>query len=251
LKRICFPTRVLSDHTEHMENISDTIVQDIVAEEQQNGQEVTVDQFTNNVEAKAEERVEEMKELFGSQIDVVAGQVIDNAKSYGESRREVLDGSAFVGDAHAIGAAAYTNMADRTVTYDTSAMDYGSQHDAYWGRVEKHEAIHQKDQAGVYNATTVAYVDQSGVFVETKVDALVEWQPSSKANIPSDLTPEYNQHVEDGDAVAEVAGKDAVEEALKTGDMVGLQQEIIRKQLPAILKAAGVKAPEDEYAMAG
>ena len=112
--------------------LADTIVQDIVAEEQQNSQEVTVDQFTGNVEAKAEERVEELREVFGSQIDVVAGQVIDNAKSYGESRREVLDGSAYVGDASAIGAAAYTNMVDRSVTYDTSALDYNLQDEGYW-----------------------------------------------------------------------------------------------------------------------
>ena len=62
--------------------LADTIVQDIVAEEQQNSQEVTVDQFTGNVEAKAEERVEELREVFGSQIDVVAGQGIENAQWY-------------------------------------------------------------------------------------------------------------------------------------------------------------------------
>ena len=251
MERICFPSGVLSDHTVHMENISDTIVEGIVAEEQQNGQEVTVDQFTNNVEAKAEEHVEQMQEIFGSQINVVAGQVIDNAKSYGESRREVLDGSAFVGDAHAIDAAAYTNMADRSVTYDTSSMDYELQDEGYWERVNEHERIHQEEQAGAYNATTVVYVDASGTFVETKVGALVEWQPSSQANIPSDLTPEYKQHVKDGERLAAVVGSSRIEQALKDGDIVSLERDAVRKQLPEILKAAGVEAPEVEYAMAG
>ena len=117
---MCFPFGVFGVDTRHMETeLADSIAQDIVTAEQQNGQEVTVDQFTANVEARAEAQIAELQELFGSQIDVVAGQVLDNVKSYGASRTEVLDGSAYVGDAHAIGAAAYTNMADRSVTYDT------------------------------------------------------------------------------------------------------------------------------------
>ena|SRR3989344_5457038 len=230
--------------------LADTIVQDIVAEEQQNSQEVTVDQFTGNVEAKAEERVEELREVFGSQIDVVAGQVIDNAKSYGESRREVLDGSAYVGDASAIGAAAYTNMADRSVTYDTSALDYELKDKGYWERVNKHEEIHQTKQAGAYNAESVVYVDQAGVFQETEVGELVEWQPSSQANIPSDLTDEYKSHVEAGERLAGVVDKARIEQALADGDMVSLQQEIIRKQLPQILEATGAESVEDEYTTA-
>jgi len=231
--------------------LSHTIVQDIVSAEQKKGQEVTVDQFTENVEAAAEERVEVLQEVFGTQIDVIAGQVIDNAQSYGEGRREVLDGSAFVGDAHAIDAAAYTNMGDRSVTYDTSSMDYELQDEGYWERVKKHEEIHQTKQAGEYNAQTVVYVDQSGVLQETEVGALVEWQPSSQANIDSDLTPEYKQHVDDGEELAEVVGESNIEKALASGDMQNLQQEVVKEQLPQILEALGEGAPEDEYAMAG
>ena len=230
--------------------LADSIAQDIVTAEQQNGQEVTVDQFTANVEARAEAQIAELQELFGSQIDVVAGQVLDNVKSYGASRTEVLDGSAYVGDAHAIGAAAYTNMADRSVTYDTSALDYQLKDEGYWKRVNEHERIHQEEQAGEYNLQSVIYVDQSGVLQETEAGELVEWQPSSQANIPSDLTAEYKGHVEAGEELADVVGDDQIKKALKSGDMEGLQEEILDDQKVEIAKAIGVEVPEDEYAMA-
>lgn len=248
---MCFPFGVFGVDTRHMETeLADSIAQDIVTAEQQNGQEVTVDQFTANVEARAEAQIAELQELFGSQIDVVAGQVLDNVKSYGASRTEVLDGSAYVGDAHAIGAAAYTNMADRSVTYDTSALDYQLKDEGYWKRVNEHERIHQEEQAGEYNLQSVIYVDQSGVLQETEAGELVEWQPSSQANIPSDLTAEYKGHVEAGEELADVVGDDQIKKALKSGDMEGLQEEILDDQKVEIAKAIGVEVPEDEYAMA-
>src|SRR3989338_5136343 len=104
--------------------LAHTIVEDVVTTEQENGQEVTVDQFTANVEAEARERTEMLQEQFGNAVTGLAGQVMTETKSYTESKKAILDGSAFVGDAAAVGAAAYTNMGDRSVTYDVNAMDY-------------------------------------------------------------------------------------------------------------------------------
>ncbi|MEK7590746.1 MAG: hypothetical protein AAB489_00875 [Patescibacteria group bacterium] len=222
------------------QELAHTIVEDVVTTEQENGQEVTVDQFTTNVEVEVEERVEVFQEQFGDAVNGLAGQVMTDTKSYAESKKAILDGSAFVGDAAAIGAAAYTNMGDRSVTYDVNAMDYALQDEGYWKRVHEHERIHQEDQAGAYNLQSITYVDTSGNVVTTKVGALVEWQPSSQANIPSDLTTEYQQHVKDGGELAAVVGESRIEQALKDGDMQGMQREIVEEQLPEFMEVAGI-----------
>lgn len=234
------PSPAVLSHTVVMENIANTVVSDIVITEQENGQKVTVDQFTANVEAEAEERVEVLQEQFGDAVNGLAGRVMTETKSYTESKKAILDGSAFVGDAAAIGAAAYTNMGDRSVTYDVNAMDYALQDEGYWKRVHEHERIHQEDQAGAYNLQSITYVDESGNVVTTDTGALVEWQPSSKANITSDLTPEYQQHVKDGEELAKIVGKDRIEQALGDGDMQGMRREIVEEQLPALMEAVGI-----------
>ncbi|MBI3332111.1 hypothetical protein HYZ99_04095 [Candidatus Peregrinibacteria bacterium] len=216
-----------------MTEVADTVVEDIV-NDQKEGQ--TVDQFTHNVEEQARERTEALREQFGDAVDGVAGDIMDSATSYSDSKREILDINATVGDAHAIGAAAYTNMSDRTVTYDTSAMAYDLKDPGYWERVKEHERIHQEEQAGSYNTQTVTYIDQGGEIVTTDVGAFIEWQPSSRANKTSDLTAEYQQHMADGERLAAVIGSDRIEQALADGDMQGMQREIIEKQLPEMLE---------------
>lgn len=219
-----------------MTEAADSIVQDIVKKKQNETGGQSVDQFTKDVQEEAAAVADELQVTYGDAVKNIAGAVMDSARSYAESRRDVLDPHANVGDAHAIGAAAYTNMSNGSVTYDTSAMDFTLEDPGYWERVKEHEKIHQKEQAGVYNEESITYIDATGTVVRTEVQALIEWQPSSRANITSDLTPEYQQHVKDGDQLAQVTGEDRIEQALKDGDMQAMQKEILEEQLPKIME---------------
>lgn len=216
-----------------MEQLADTIVQDIVTAEQKEGEQ-TVDQFTQHVEDKASAVADELQVTYGDAVKNIAGQVMDSAKSYATSRQEILDPNAAVGDAHAIGAAAYTDMSNRLVTYDTSAMDFTLPDPEYWQRVKEHEKIHQTKQAGAYNAQEITFMTETGETETVKTEAIVEWQ-ASQANETSDLTSDYRQHLKDGESLVAIIGKDRVEQALVDGNMQKMQHDIFEEQLPEII----------------
>ena len=235
-----------------METMAKDIVGKAVEETQKNERGKTVDQFGKSVEEGVKEKTEELQFEFGDGIKQVAAEAMAVARGYHEERNTLLDPNATVENiAEEEGAAGMNKKgAGNTVAMDKAAMDFdlGAKKE-YWERVGEHERIHQEDQAGQYNADKVAYVDASGEIEEVEVGTLVEWHPSSEANKPEDLVPEYVQHVEDGEALAGSinGGENLIKEALKTGDMQALQETIIEEQREKMVEQF---AQEPMYAMA-
>lgn len=221
-------------------SLADTIVTEAVVQEQEEGQGQTVAEFGESVQWRVTTYTEGLREEFGDAVEDVAGEAMKKSVSYAEARQELLDPQAKVGDTEKIGAAAYNDKMDNSVTYSVTTMDYNLQDPDYWKRVAKHEQIHQEDQAANFNRDHITYVDGTDDVQTVEVrSTIVEWQPSSQANKPEDLTTEYQEHVDKGEQLAKSIGpdgKELMEDALKTGDMQGLQVKIIERQREQILE---------------
>lgn len=219
-----------------METLSTTVVREAVTKElQQEGQ--TVDQIGTNVEKAAQEFLEEISQKFGINVKELAGPVMAEARGYHEERNRMYDPNAKISDLRSKGAAGVTEMRSKTVTMDAQAMEFEVKDQGYWERVGDHERIHQEDQAASYNAAEVAFIGDDGNMQTTEVEALIEWHPSSEANNPEDLTPEYQGFVQEGEKLGRVVGANRIKEALKSGDMQALQKDILEKQRERIASA--------------
>ena len=209
---------------------ADTIVQESidVVQERSDGKAVSV--FTTEVQEEVRERTEVLQEQVGSAAKDIAGEVMEKAKSYKQSRDVLFEPDftvkSAVGDAGAAGWNDKGNGNEIALAEDAMAYEIDT---SYWQRVGEHERVHRDDQSGTYNRTDVTYVDETGS-VETVdvVGTMTEWQATQK-NIASDLTPEYTTFKEEGQEFADAVGEGRVVAALKTGDIQGLQDEIIEE----------------------
>lgn len=221
----------------------------VVAEKQKkaDGSETVAD-FTEDVQKQAKAHVEKWRKVAGEDVvRVIEPQVMQASEGFKEAKEGILDPHAKVSKkADQLGAAGFSDKSDNSVTYAPKAMDKNLKDPGYWSRVRRHEQIHQQEQAAHMNREKVAYVDDAGDIAIADVDALVEWHPSSEANISSDLPPSYHGHVKEGDALAAKIGADRIKEALGSGDMAALQQDIVKRQREEMLAAL-----EPQYALAG
>lgn len=220
------------------ETLSDTIVEDTVDEQLDQQGEISTDQLGKNVEDAVEEKTEVLQEHFGDAVDDLVGEITDKEESWHTSMKKI-NGDHTLGDTEEQGAAGITHMGSRQVILSKEGARYEVDDEGYRERVKGHEEIHQNDQAASYNQEEITYVDKQNRLKTVGVNRLVEWQPSSKANKRSDLTAEYQQHVDEGEELKKSLGSDGMglmEGALKSGDMKGLQEQIIQKQRTQILE---------------
>ena len=132
-----------------------------------------------------------------------------------------------ISDTASVGAAAWNDKGNgNEIVFDFSAAESETDRE-YWERTRRHEETHQEDQADKYNLSTISYGNKT-ISVNP---VLSEWQ-ACKANKPSDLTAKYKQHVAEGNELVEYLGSEGpLVEALKTGDMASLQQQIDQKEI--------------------
>ena len=131
-------------------------------------------------------------------------------------------------------------MDDRVATFDFDAMrERRPERKKYWNGVIAHEREHQHEQSARFNLGEITFGEESIPVVPD----LVEWQAIREAQQPqpdSDLTPEYQEFARRGDQlVAFLGSKEPLLKALKSGDMLALQEEIVRREMEAVYKRLG------------
>ncbi len=199
-------------------------------ETQENQGIQTIQTFTSGVEREVK-NITSTLEFEGQETQISFVTTLDHmTHEYVSDRRDTLGVDNMVGDTASEGAAAWYDLRKDQIVFDSVAMS--SEIDAeYWARVRKHEEIHEQLQAKEFKLSEIKYNN-----ITLSVNpVLVEWQ-ACKANIPSDLTPEYKGHVAAGDALVEFLGsEEPLVTALKTGDMQALQTHIDQLQIEQIL----------------
>jgi len=207
-----------------MKNAASDIVDDVIEEQISAAETQRLGTFVESVEEGVEQRVTQLRAVYGDAIEDVAGEAMSEAQSYREAQLQIFDPNFHVKDTQAEGAAAWNDKSDNSIAVGHSAME--REKDAgYWRRVAKHEVVHQKEQVAVYNRGSISYPEDPNLEVNP---TLVEWHAITKANQPdSDLTPDYIAHKRRGDElVSFLGGSQRLIAALESGDMQALQDHI-------------------------
>lgn len=231
------------------EELSGAIVDRGIEEELKESPESTVGEFTEGVEERVEETVEGLREEFGGAVDVIAGEVLAEAKGYAETQREIFDPAFKVKDTEKEGAAAWNEKGgDNSIAVGHEGMKR-TKNEAYWVRVVDHEEVHQQEQVAEFNLGSISYPDDPEPLQVNPT--LVEWHAITEADQPmSDLSPDYQEHKRRGDALVKYLGSpEPLLKALKTGDMRALQDAINVKILEDMLKRPRTEAVESVEAM--
>lgn len=212
-----------------MDSMADTIVRDAVTATQESvaTRPKTVDQFIDGVTHGAQERVLAFQEHTGVQLHGVMGEVLQAVQGYAAAKRQLFDPQFRVGDTAAQGAAAWNDKgAGNSITVDDGAMSYDEGEDGYWKRTAAHERVHQQQQSGRYNSATLTYVAGGDVKQVEVVGGLTEGQ-ATQVNRTADLTTEYRRHQQTWRSVSRVVGEARLATALKTGDILSLQRDLL------------------------
>lgn len=210
------------------ETIGEVLVDAAVDQQIESKDVQTVGEFTDGVEENVKGKVDQLRDVFGDQVEAIAGPVMEEVASYAGAKRDLYREDFEVQDTQAEGAAAWFDTNSKKISVGLDGMERTA-NEEYWGRVSEHEQVHEKDQAIEFNLDKIWY---PGDTVEVN-PTLVEWQAITDSGQPdSDLTPDYREHKERGDALVAYLGSDKpLREALKTGDMEALQQAILKKEL--------------------
>jgi len=206
----------------------DVLNESIEAEQDSSSRE-TVRAFVNNVQNRVQERV---GNIAGKEMQVVRGWL--------EEKLRLLDPTYEIYDTASKGAAAWFEPGTGRMVFDDRTMDRRAD-TGYWSRVRRHEEVHKNDQAHTFNRGAITF-DGKVVPVHP---VLIEWHAIRQSGQPDgDLTAGYRAHVRLGDELVAIAGRGAVTDALRTGDIAGLQETINGKddsflQESRILPASG------------
>ncbi len=180
--------------------------------------------FVEGVEERVEERVSQLRLVYGDEVEELAGEAMQQVAGYKETQLRLYDPDFKVKDTGKKGAAAWNEKGgDNSIAIGHEGMRL-VKNEGYWLRVSKHELVHQQEQAAEFNRSSITY---PGETVEVN-PVLVEWHAITVSNQPSsDLVPEYIDHKRRGDAlVAYLGSREPLLRALKTGDMQALQELI-------------------------
>lgn len=187
-----------------------------------------VGSFVNGVEKHVEAKVEALREVYGDQVEGLAGEAMSEVDGYRETQLKLFDPNFNVKHTEEKGAAAWNEKGgDNSIAMGHAAMER-EKDESYWARVALHELVHQKEQVVEYNRGSIGYPGDENLEVNP---TLVEWHAITKANQPdSDLTPDYQSHKRRGDAlVSFLGGSQRLIAALESGDMQALQDYIDEK----------------------
>jgi hypothetical protein len=210
------------------QTIGETMVDASIDQQFEEKDVQTVGEFTEGVQENVEEQVDTLRVVFGDKVDDIVGPAMQEAKSYTNSMLKIYRPDFEVQDTEAEDASAWFDLEKETISIGQSGLKRNLDK-KHWGRISKHEVVHEQDQAKEFNLDSIWYPTDTLKVKPT----LVEWQAITDAKQPdSDLTPEYKKHKSDGDALVKFLGSDEpLRKALKTGDMQELQELILRKVL--------------------
>ncbi|TSC79245.1 MAG: hypothetical protein G01um101425_745 [Candidatus Peregrinibacteria bacterium Gr01-1014_25] len=212
--------------------MTNAIVESAVRDEQEkvkNSPE-SVGEFTKNVEDNVRERIDAMREIVGDSLPPELDEAMEEARSYSETKANILDPDMHVADTAKDGNAGVYDVASGDIAIDDEAMDAEPDDAGYWERVGKHEKIHA-EQADEHNADALAYTDASGAMQGVEVEELIEGE-ATQENEDGDLTPEYLEHKRTWKRVAAIVGETRLKQALHSGDIVALQKAVLEEEAP-------------------
>lgn len=221
-----------------MNTASETLIEEAIQNQRPGGKEITGKELGTNVEKEVEEKTTELRKQFGDSVDDIIGDIDDDVKGYKQTLDELV-GDHYVGDTASEGAAGYNDKGDgNKVVLSEEAAELHVEDPDYWKRVRLHEEQHQNEQTFNVNRQEVQYVDASGSLKKASVVGnLTERDAIRASDQPDeDLVPEYVEHAEIGDEVADIAGEQEVSQALKSGDITALQRRIFEVQREQILQ---------------
>ena len=210
-----------------MESLGTHIVDESIEAEQAEGKQ-SVQEFVNGVEERAQENIDELREKFGEAASGIVDEVTKEVDGYRDTQLKIFDPNFKVDDTASEGAAAWNDKGNgNEIVVDNGALER-EKDEGYWDRVGDHEQVHQQEQAIEYNADSVTFQEKTLSVHPT----LVEWHAIRSSGQPdSDLTADYRRHAQEGDELAAYIGREAVEDALKSGDIQGLQEKIMIKEI--------------------
>lgn len=218
-----------------MQQLAESIIGESIEQEKERveGAPESVTEFTDGVKEGAEERVEAIAEATGADVTELLGEVTQEVEGYAEAKERILDADMNIGATAEEGAAGWNDKGNgNDIVIDHDAMDADASEDDYWQRVGEHELVHQKEQAGAYNASTLTIRDGDREETIDVIGDLTEGQ-ATQVNERSDLTADYQQHQATWQRITGIVNESRLKAAMKTGDIVSLQEEIDAKALAA------------------
>lgn len=209
---------------EAYDGLAESILTKAITAEVEEGRQ-TVTMFTQGVEQNVQEQLGILQEEYGSGARAVGSEAMAKAQSYIATKCSLLDPSYEVEHTEEQGAAAWYEPGTGRTAFSFHAMDPDA-NEGYWARTRRHEEVHQ-GQALAYNSGTLV-VDGEAFAV---FPVLIEGQ-ATQGQPASDLTPAYLQYQQTYQRLASVLGSRApLDAALRSGDILGLQQRIIEKEI--------------------
>lgn len=206
--------------TNENDTLAESILENAIVAEVEDGRQ-TVATFTQGVEQNVQEQLGVLQEEYGDGVREVGGEAMVKARSYAATKRSLLDPSYEVEHTEQVGAAAWYEPGTGRTAFSFTAMDPDA-NEGYWERTRRHEEVHQ-GQASAYNSgTLVVEGEEFDVF-----PVLIEGQ-ATQGQPASDLTPDYRQYQQVyRRIVSRLGSRDSLDAALKSGDILGVQEKII------------------------
>ncbi len=206
-------------------------LEDIVARQTQESK--TVGDLSKNVKEDVRQTTEFFRnQMGGDGASLMSSHLETQANTYTTNLTSSLDTNFDIDAQAPDGVAGYNRKGGDNgiaIADDMLSTEQVMENPDYLERLKIHEETHQNLQAAEYDRDTLQLPDAE----VSVVGDMTERQAIREAEQPdSELVPEYVAHAENGDAVVEYLGADAhekVEEAMKTGEMQVLQEEIDEK----------------------
>ena len=218
----------------------DEVILDQAIDTQMKGSDQKVEDFTANVQKGVQDRTKELTDKYGESVRYVSDKAMENAKSYRQSRDEILPGFEAKDLTKHKADGLYEEQGNVVSVERKKYMERGKTGEAEkqiledGTKVGDHELAHRDDQAKSteYDLEEIVIDPTAGKDGTAEVLDMREGN-SIRAGKQTDaeLPPSYIRHREQHDAVVQAAGGNEafVKEAIKTGQLLKVQEQIVER----------------------